>query len=229
MRLLSLRNLFQRPLLRSGRKALMPDPSSPIPAVPPADADRLSAVLGAVSRLAEQQQSLLELFRSAAPPAGARPAGLTAELRDLVTGLFRQHQAATTRSGARDAYLREHAADLPEAYRRLMPETDDPSALSAAEQSIRRQFRDDFKVVVRSPDGSSGQNREAPRSIAGQAAGGSSPAAAVDYSRLSPLQQIAVGLRGAPTQRAAPAPAIADESAESDDMDSADALFVGAD
>src|SRR4051812_48101118 len=125
MHLQFLRHLLQRPLLSSGRKALMPDSSSQGPAVPSADADRLSTVLGAVSRLAEQQQSLLELFRSAAPATPARSATLTDDLRSLVSGLFKEHQVASSRSAARDAYLREHVADLPDAYRRLMPETDD--------------------------------------------------------------------------------------------------------
>jgi hypothetical protein len=210
----------------------MSDVSSQPPAAPPAGDDPLRAVLGAVARLAEQQQSLVDLFRSAGPasPAAAQPS-LKDELRSLVTGLFKEHQAAATRSAARDAYLREHVADLPDAYRRLLPETDDPAALSAAEQAVRRQFREDLKSILRTP-GDAGAHREAAApSIGFQATGGAPPAAAIDYSKLSPLQQIAVGLRGVAAERIPPTDSPPERAAGADapSPDPHDALFVGAD
>ena len=77
-------------------------------------------------------------------------------------------------------------ADLPEAYRRQMPETDGEAALGDAERRVRKQFREDFRAA-------GGDSPE----VTGQHAGGRRPGAAVDYSDLSPLQQIALGLKDA--------------------------------
>ena len=123
------------------------------------------------------------------------------------------------RSTARASFEREHCTDLPDAYRRLLPETDDPAALADAEQSIRAQFRNDLKQARRA----SGDSLS---SSADESGRGLPPAAAIDYARLTPLQQIAVGLKrakaGRPTEVRTVPPAPVDE--ESDEP-----LFVGAD
>jgi hypothetical protein len=65
--------------------------------------------------------------------------------------------------------------------------------------------------------------------------GGAPPAAAVDFSKLSPMQQIAVGLRQKPAERIIPTAKKdphAGQDLPTDDaaaLDPQDALFVGAD
>ena len=101
--------------------------------------------------------------------------------------------------------------------------------MSIAEQDLRKQFREDLKALGR-PAGESGAT------IGGDVPGGLPPAAAIDYAKLSPLQQIAVGLRGSTPARAskpkprAPEPKddAGDEPTSPDAWDDS-ALFVGAD
>jgi hypothetical protein len=285
---------FTRPPRRGGGKARMfttPFLSrSDAPAAPPTAApssgqpggeggrggaggggDRLSALLDAVGRLADQQRSLLDALRPspvggppmlpavahaahAEPPAGAgsRPVVSADDVRAVVADALRSHAA----SAARDAYARDHLADLPDAYRRLLPAGGDPAALASAEQAIRRQFRDDLRAVARgggtggaggggmaNPPGDPAARPDRYRQDVFADVGGDDdavgrpPAAAVDYAKLSPLQQIAVGLRGTvaralpaggggnrPTARAADA-----ASAGTDAPDPHEELFVGAD
>src|SRR5206468_12924239 len=94
------------------------------------------------------------------------------------------------RTDGRDRYVRQKMSDLPDAYRRLMPQTDDTTALATAERDVRRQFREDLRAIGADPAG--GDVAGEPVANAGQR-----PGAAVDYSTLSPLQQIALGLRDA--------------------------------
>lgn len=220
-------------------------PTDPRPAEP-RPADRLSQVLDAVARLAEQQRAVLEALQSGgvAPgsvvPGGvvatsasavpAASAGVTADaVRALVAEQLNRHHTLVARQG----YAREHLSDLPEAYRRLLPETADVSALASAEQEIRRQFRDDLRAVRRSA------GEPAVDQVAGQALGGESPAAAVDFARLSPLSQIELGLRASSLRAPAARPgATGRRDAVSSSVDTADTeaeedphdqLFVGAD
>src|SRR5204862_3044113 len=107
--------------------------------------DRLSALTDAIGKLADQQRSLLDALKPAptAQPAPAAASGFAPSadsIRSLITEVLKEQQASTARSAARSAYAREHLADIPEAYRRLLPETDDATALAAAEQDLRRQF-----------------------------------------------------------------------------------------
>jgi hypothetical protein len=228
---------LKRPLRTSGRKApAMPD-VSPTPPAPAGGADRLGVLVDAIGRLADQQRSLLDALKptQAAPAAQpASPATSADSIRAMVTEILKEQQVTATRSAARSAYAREHLADLPEAYRRLLPETDDAAVLSAAEQDLRRQFRQDLKGLIRSTGEPAGAE------IGGDSPGGLPPAAAIDYAKLSPLQQIAVGLRGkTPAARINPpksgklaSAAAADDAgndAVADDSWDDAALFVGAD
>lgn len=142
-------------------------------------------------------------------PAPAAPdmSRQIAELTDAVNQLLaaqRQQQApapapAPDRSAAvtdaRDRYVREHLADLPEAYRRQMPEASDERQLAEAEQAIRRQFRGDLRAAL-----GAGAAADAGADVGGEIQGGRGPAAAaaaVEHGRLSGVQQIALGLRDA--------------------------------
>jgi len=227
--------LLQHPLFHGGRKVPIMSNVLPNPPASSGPDDRLAALIDTVSRLADQQRSLIEVFRAnsapAAAPTTAAAVANPGDLRGLIAGMLKEHQASVSRSAVRQVYSREHLSDLPSAYRRLLPETDDNAALVAAEQDIRRQFREDLKTTLRSAN-------DPTAAIGGDASGGAPPAAAVDYSKLSPLQQIAVGLRSAAPTRvlpvgdaakpAAAASASAAESPSQTDPDDAE-LFVGSD
>jgi len=234
---MNLFNLLQRPLRRSGRKAAaMSQVTVP---VPPAADDRLGRLIDVVGQIARQQRSLLDTLRpptaavvpspatqpyAVAPASAVQPAAVGEDLRSYVADLFRQHAASAQQSAAREAYIREHLGDLPEAYRRLMPQTHDAAALADAEQTIRRQFRDDLRSVRRSAG-------EPSAFVGGEQPGGRPPSAAIDYGKLSPMQQIALGLKSAaPAAAAANAPASGgDDKTGSRDMLNGEPLFVGAD
>jgi len=81
-----------------------------------------------------------------------------------------------------------------------MPEADDAADLAAAEADVRRRFRDDFRAA----GGTGAPAAPGAHDVSGDVPGGRRPAAAVDYSTLSPLQQIAVGLRDARAAHDAP-------------------------
>ena len=131
---------------------------SPIPTTSTSD-DRLGRLIDVVGQLAQQQKSLLESLRASppapssgtlspvAPGTAPSPLGSTADIRAFVADMFRQHSTAAAQTATRDGYIKQYLADLPEAYRRLMPDTADAAALADAEQKIRRQFRDDLRSV----------------------------------------------------------------------------------
>jgi hypothetical protein len=135
-----------------------------------------------VRALQDGQRQLLELLRVAPPAGGTVPpaGGGGVDVAALVARAVDAARAA------------ERLADLPAAYRRLMPATGSADDLAAAEQAIRRQYRDDLSAAGRTLAGGG----PAP------AAGGVSPAAApVDLSKLSGLALITMGLKaGTPTR-----------------------------
>jgi hypothetical protein len=192
-------NLFKRPPRRGGGKddpmpQGTPPTGSPAGAAPPATSDPTAALTDAVRQLAQSQATLLDALRQApaqpAGPTGAAPAARSGDdIRRIVSDVLRERESSQQRTAARDRYVRERMADLPDAYRRLMPDAEDPADLAAAEADVRRRFRDDFRAAspATGPAGAA--------DVSGDAPGGRRPAAAVDYSRLSPLQQITVGLR----------------------------------
>jgi hypothetical protein len=189
---------------------------------------RLASLTEAVERLARSHQALLEARggASTAPAADGgtptQPAGRD-ELRRIVGEVLAERDSSARRSEARQRYVREHLADLPEAYRRQVPETDDPAALAVAEREVRRRYREDFRDALGrfahlsgggggedAPGGPGDRDDETAAftgfrgagDVGGDAAGlgGQRPGAAVDWSKLSPLQQITMGLRDARPQ-----------------------------
>jgi hypothetical protein len=127
---------------------------------------QIAALTEAVNQLVRAQQP-----RQGAPDAPAAPADAAA-------------------SAARERYVREHLGDLPEAYRRQMPQSADARQLADAEASIRRQFREDLRTTF--------AGASSPQDVGGDIApaGGHPVVGSVDAARLSPVQQIALGLRG---------------------------------
>jgi hypothetical protein len=103
-----------------------------------------------------------------------------------------QQQRALGAASVRDRYLLEKMADVPEAYRRSMPATDDAHALATEETKIRQAFRADLaRLGFKSPDVGG-----APPT----AATGNQPLAALGGVNASPTEHIAAGLnaRGGP-------------------------------
>jgi hypothetical protein len=176
---------------------VLPSPE-PAPADGPGAPDagrQLAELSDAVRRLAESQQTLLDALAPARREGGAtapqaQPHSAADDVRRIVLDVLREHDQQRHRADGRDRYVRQKMADLPDAYRRLMPQTDDPGALATAERDVRRQFREDLRAIGADATGAD---------VAGEPATGAGhrPGAAVDYSKLSPLQQIALGLRDA--------------------------------
>lgn len=148
----------------------------------------------------------------AAPDVSQQIAALTEAVNQLVRSqkphaLSQEQPAPATASEApggpvaaqaRERYVRDHLADLPEAYRRQMPEASDERQLAEAEQSIRRQFREDLRATLGGAGAGTDTGTGGAFDMGGAIAGGRGAAAAgADYARLSPVQQIALGLRDA--------------------------------
>jgi len=192
-----------------------PTPDAPTPdpaataqpdAAPP---QSIAALTDAVRQLAHSHHALLDALRPRADgaPAGpppTNPAPLAADVRRVVADVLAERDAASRRAAGRDRYVRDKLADLPDAYRRLMPDTDDEAALAAAERDVRRRYRDDLRAFA----GPTFAGAAADVAGGGDdpAGNGQRPGAAVDYSALSPLQQIALGLKGAKPAGAARPP-----------------------
>ena len=133
----------------------------------------------------------------AAPPAAPAPAAppldpdalgraIATRLAEAMTGVLQQsgaRPALPADPAARTAYIATKMGDLPEVYRQQL--SGDPANWSSQEQSIRAQYRADFAAIM----------AKGPR-VDGAAAGGSPPSAAVDISKLNPLQKIELGIRG---------------------------------
>lgn len=231
-----------RALRRSGRKALtMSRTTNPPVSLPEPVDDRLGKLIDAIGQLTRQQQSLLDAIKPMPP---APPAQATADLRSFVADLFRQHTASERKQAVRDDYIRQHLTDLPEVYRRTMPATDDPATLADAEQAVRAQYRQDLARLkaptsVRPADAHSAPRTDRPvvDGFSADDPGGQPPVAAIDYARLSPMQQIALGLKsaGRSSDARSTSPAVTPKAGEAvrspADSDSYDyePLFVGAD
>ena len=136
-----------------------------------------------------------------APDVSRQIAALTEAVNQLVRAQHPQRQSPQRPSdppeaaatAARERYVREHLGDLPEVYRRQMPDVGDLRELADAEAAIRRQFREDLRATFAGA-------AAGPPDVGGDIAGAGGHAvvgAAVDPARLSPEQQIALGLRGA--------------------------------
>lgn len=175
-------NLFKRsPRAGDGKETTMSEPNESPGARAPADpnpaapAPKTPDMSRQITELTDAVNQLLAAQRQQAPAPAPAP----------------DRSAAVT--DARDRYVREHLADLPEAYRRQMPEVVDERQLAEAEQAIRRQFRGDLRAAL-----GAGAAGNAGAQIGGEVPGGRGPAAAaaaLEHARLSAVQQIALGLR----------------------------------
>jgi hypothetical protein len=97
---------------------------------------------------------------------------------------------AGTPQAARQAFIAEHMGDLPAAYQKRLPLANggDVDALKNAEQRIRRQYRADLAAAAAANPHPTLKARMAAGVGPGDVGG------AVDWSKLSPVQQIEVGL-----------------------------------
>src|SRR5688500_19156217 len=107
--------------------------SAASPAPPSPTSASTAALIDAVRQLAQSQKALLDALRPVpAQPAGAVPAAPAGEdVRRIVSDVLRERESSHQRSATRDRYVRERMADLPDAYRRLMPDAADAAALAA--------------------------------------------------------------------------------------------------
>lgn len=194
-----------------GTNVPAPDPSAPPTAATPDISRQIADLTDAVNQVlaAQRQQPASSGAADAAPAAAAR--------------------------AARERYVRDHMSDLPEAYRRQMPDAAaDEQQLAEAEQEIRRQFRGDLRTAL-SAGGATADDASASAApdVGGEIPGGRGPAAAaatLDYARLSPVQQIALGLRDArPVGPAHPAVVHAPASSRSVQPHEPDTAPAGAD
>ena len=189
----------------------MPDPNKETAPDLAAEVTRLTGLVADLGKtmqtLATGQQQLVETFgraqpaaaQSAAPApqattaAAGKPLTLDDVARAVRDGLAADQQTRA-KSEARDRYAAEKLKDLPAVYRAKLPATDDAAALSAAEQAIRAEFKSDFAALGGRAADVSGTPPP----------GGQPPAAAVDYTKLSPQAAIEAGLKQSRAVGAAP-------------------------
>ena len=67
---------------------------------------------------------------------------------DAVQNLVDQRISGLQGENARSQFLATKMYDLPAVYQNQMPATTDPAVLSAAEQTVRAQFRKDMKAIL---------------------------------------------------------------------------------
>lgn len=176
------------------------------------DYDKLGAAVAkaispAFQPLVDQQKIIadtltadVEARKTAAKPADAKPADaakpgeaakpLTAQdVAQIVADSIKASQTSTEAANSRKVFVADKLKDLPAAYQNQLGA--DPAKWAAEEQAIRTQYQADFKV--------SGGKAPEVNGNAGQA-GATTPAATVDYSKLTPTQLIAQGLAASTPQ-----------------------------
>ena len=191
-------NFYTRPPGSGGGKEPMADapPAAPIDmkALGEAIATSVkSAVDAAVKPLADNQQALASALAKlpAATPAAEKdkPADagkpLTAEdVGKIVGEQLKGFQQQQSQSAERTRFQQDKLKDLPEVYRNQLG--NDPAKWAAEEQAIRDRYKADFKAA-------GGKVED----VGGEQPGGQAPAASLDLSKNSPVQNIALGLRDA--------------------------------
>lgn len=130
-----------------------------------------AAVTDAVKPLNDQLQQLGQKVEQAA----------TAEtVEQAVAEKLGAAQAEQQSDAARQKFVAENLADVPEVY--LAELGDDPAQFEAHAKAIREQYKADLdKAGVKAPD-------------VGGKPGGGKPADAVDTSKLSPMEKIQMGV-----------------------------------
>lgn len=211
---MNLRTLFKRGAKNAGKESEMatdtttatsaaPPTTTPAAGAAPAgsiDMAALAALVGAA--VADAVKPLNEKIAKLEAPAAAAPGdkaadqtkALTAEDIDkLVEKRLAAQQQSAQAQAQRDAFLAEKLKDLPAAYRSKLG--GDPAKWKDEEQAIRAEFQKDFAAAGGKP-----------ADVGADKPGGAKPAEAVDYSKLSPTQLIAQGLKTAVPQRGAVTP-----------------------
>lgn len=130
---------------------------------------------------------------AAKPADGAKaeaPKVLNAEdVARIVADSLKASQTSADAANSRKAFVSEKLKDLPAAYQNQLGA--DPAKWASEEQAIRTQYQADFKA--------SGGKAAEVNGNAG-AAGATTAAATVDYSKLTPTQLIAQGLAASTPQ-----------------------------
>jgi hypothetical protein len=102
-------------------------------------------------------------------------------------------------AAARATYIGTKMSDLPETYQEAMPVTSDPLELGLAEQKIRTAFRADMKLHAPTHARSMGWRPPGPQP--GAAVGTSALGQPADLNKLTPSENILLGLRGSRAAR----------------------------
>jgi hypothetical protein len=172
---------------------------------------KFSELTSLVGKLADSLKAVAdgqaEITKIVSKPAAAATADKAAEaakpltqesvaelIRKGVTEALSAAKGAEAKIAAVAKYATEKMKDLPEVYRKLLPQTDDAAQLAAAEQTIRTQYKSDLSA-----------SGAVPKDVGGAAdlAGGAAPLAVVDYSKLSPMEKIVAGLKQSKPMRVA--------------------------
>jgi hypothetical protein len=114
----------------------------------------VAALADAIGKsIAAQLQPLHEAVGKLSAPAATaakeeKHKPLTADdIAKIVGDKLAVHDSTQAKRAARDNHARAKMKDVPAAYLRDLPETDDQAALDAAEQRIRTQYRADLKAA----------------------------------------------------------------------------------
>lgn len=111
------------------------------------------------------------------------PALTAADVAKLVGDGIKAFAAGQSKATARQSYGADKLKDLPQTYRDLLPETDDPAALATAEQAIRSRYKAEV-----------GDKIAAPAGVASQA-GGAAAEGKVDLSKFTATQLLEHGIK----------------------------------
>jgi hypothetical protein len=148
---------------------------------------KLGEMIGAATKplhetIAKLEAAAQPAVKEVAAEAGKAKALTLEDLSRLIDSKLGAQQQASQQAQARDAFLASKLKDLPAAYQKQLGS--DPSKWAAEEQSIRDQYKADFK---------SAGGTKAP--VGGENPGGAAAAQAVDVSKLSPRAKIEAGIK----------------------------------
>lgn len=123
-----------------------------------------------------------------AAPADEAKALTAADVAKLLDERDAKRQAGQNATAARDAWIAKNASKLPEAYRKLIPATEDAAAIEKAGKEAAAAFEADFKA----------SGAVAPAAAGTGAAAGAAAAGTVDLTKLSESQVREMALKQLP-------------------------------
>jgi hypothetical protein len=189
-------NLFRRSPHTGGRKANVAETTTT--ATPPANSggiDQAALAKAIADGIAEQLKPITEqlgkLTAPAAPATQAAPAAAAttadkpltlADFQKLLDDRDKQNQSRQQLESSKGKFVADKLKDLPPVYQGLLG--NDPSKWAAEEQDIRTRFKADFKAAGGTVE-----------QVGADGSAGAAPGGAIDLSKMTALEKMALGLK----------------------------------